>query len=396
VPASQRDINFFDRAVVEDPFPYYEEIRSAGRVVWNDLLRAWMVTGFEDCKAVLSEPSRFSNAQYRDPAKVWWFEAPNMVMADPPDNRRLRQPLAPMFTRGSVARLEARAIEVVDDLLAAMVASPGGFDIIRDFTMIPTVILAEMIGVPRSRQEDFRRWSSTIAGSLAYGNEDPQALERMRQASAELKLYLEEELEQHRREPSDDLLSHMLQLPPDLRMNDAEIRSTISVLLLAGYDTTAKLMSNCLVVLERHPAQRRLLVDDPTLIPAAIEEVLRWCGVLHGVLRTVEDDTDLFGTPVAKGQMVCTMPAAANHDPDRWPDPMRFDIRREQKPHLGFGHGHHLCIGAPLARLETKIALERLLRLAPQYSLRDVDYGKAWFVRGPERGLLQVTVPAPA
>lgn len=231
---------------------------------------------------------------------------------------------------------------------------------------------------------------------LAYGNEDPQALERMRQASAELKLYLEEELEQHRRAPSDDLLSSMLQLPSELRMSDAEIRSTISVLLLAGYDTTAKLMSNCLVVLERHPDQRRLVVDDPTLIPAAIEEVLRWCGVLHGVLRTVEEDTDLCGTTVAKGQMVCTMPAAANRDPDRWPDPLRFDIRREQKPHLGFGHGHHLCIGAPLARLETKIALDRLLRLAPEYSLRDVDYGKAWFVRGPERGMFQVTVPAPA
>jgi cytochrome P450 len=395
MPGNEQSINFFDRAVVEDPYPHYEQVRSAGPIVWNDLLRVWMVTGFEDCKTVLSDPSRFSNAQYRDPAKVWWFEAANMVMADPPDHRRLRQPLSPMFTRGAVARLEARIADVVDELLAPMVASPDGFDIIRDFTMIPTVILAEMIGVPRSRQEDFRRWSSTIAGSLAYGNEDPEALARMQRATEELRVYLEEEFERHRRTQPDDLLTYMLQLPPELRMSDAEIRSTISVLLLAGYDTTAKLMSNCLVELERHADQRRLLADDPALIPVAIEEVLRWCGVLHGVLRTVEHDMELLGADVAKGQMVCTMPAAANRDPDRWPDPLRFDIRREQKPHLGFGHGHHLCIGAPLARLETKIALERLLRVAPEYSLRDVDYGKGWFIRGPERGLLQVTAPAP-
>jgi cytochrome P450 len=396
VAAIQRDIDFFDRAVVEDPFPHYEEVRAAGRVVWNDMLHAWMVTGFDDCKTVLGDPSRFSNAQYRDPAKVWWFEAPNMVMADPPDHRRLRQPLSPMFARGAVARLQGRVADVVDELLAPLVSAPDGFDIIRDFTMIPTVILAEMIGVPRSRQEDFRRWSSTIAGSLAYGNEDPAARARMREASEELRLYLEEEFERHRRTQPDDLLTYMLRLPPDLRMSDAEIRSTISVLLLAGYDTTAKLMSNSLVVLARQPAQRRLLADDPGLIPVAVEEVLRWCGVLHGVLRTVEHDTELLGVTLRKGQMVCTMPAAANRDPERWPDPLRFDIRREQKPHLGFGHGHHLCIGAPLARLETKIALERLLLIAPGYTLRDIDYGKGWFVRGPESGLLRATAPAPA
>lgn len=395
MPAPTVNIDLFDPGVVRDPYPHYEAVRAAGRVVWNERLQAWMVPGFEDCKTVLGDPSRFSNAQYRDPAKVWWFEATNMVMADPPEHRRLRNPLSPMFTRGAVARLSGRVSDVVDDLLAPLVANADGFDIIRDLTMIPTVVLAEMIGVPRERQEDFRRWSSTIAGSLSYGNEDPDALARMRRASEELTAYLAEEFERHRREEPDDLLTYMLQQPPDMRMTDAEIRSTISVLLLAGYDTTAKLMSNCVVVLAEHPDQRRALVEDPARVPAAIEEVLRWCGVLHGVMRTVEHDTELAGTSVAAGQMVCTLPAAANRDPERWVDPLTFDIGREQKPDLGFGHGHHLCIGASLARLETRIALERLLHLAPEYLLRDVDYGKGWFVRGPERGLLQVAAPAP-
>ncbi|HLN05179.1 MAG TPA: cytochrome P450, partial [Acidimicrobiales bacterium] len=299
-----------------------------------------------------------------------------------------------MFTRTAVGRLEEPVTDIVNELLEPLVATGEDFDVIRDFTMIPTVVLAGMIGVPKERREDFRRWSSTIAGSLAYGNEDPQALERMRQATDELKDYLTEEVQRHRQEQPDDLLTAMLQAPPEARMSDDEIRSTISVLLLAGHDTTAKLMANCLVVLERDPDQRRLLVNDPSLIPAAIEEVLRWCGVLHGVLRTVERDTEIAGIAVSEGQMVCTMPAAANRDPDRWSDAHRFDIRREQKAHLGFGHGPHTCIGAPLARLETKIALERLLCLAPDYELRDVDYGSAWFIRGPQRGLIHLPAAA--
>ena len=393
---SRVNINFFDPAVIEDPFPQYEDVRAAGRIVWNDAMQAWMVPGYDDCKTVFTEPDRFSSAHYRDPENVWWFETPNMVMVDPPGHHRLRNPLAPMFTRTAVARWEDHIGEVVDELLAPLAAGDGEFDIIRDFTMIPTVVLAQMIGVPAERHQDFRRWSSTIAGSLAYGREDPDARERMRIAGEELKLYLDEELERHRRDQPDDVLTAMLQLPPDVALSDAEIRSTISVLLLAGYDTTAKLMANSLVVLERHPDQRALLVDDPMLVPTAIEEVLRWCGVLHGVMRFVERDTVFLGAEITKGQMVCTMPAAANRDPSRWTDPLSFDVGRTPRANLAFGYGHHLCIGAPLARLETKVAIERLLRLVPEYRLRDVDYGNAWFIRGPERGLLDVGVHAGA
>lgn len=387
---SRFDIDFFAREVVEDPFEIYEQIRAAGPVVWNEALRAWMLPRFEHCVRVLSDPGRFSVAIYRDPEKVWWYEAPNMVMVDPPEQNRLRKPLMPMFTRSAVTRWEHRVGEVVDELLAPLAAGSGDYDVIRDFALIPTVILAEMIGVPKERQEDFRRWSSIIAGSLTYGHEDAATRDAMGAASDELRLYLDEEFDRHRREQPEDLLTAMLNLPPESAMTEAEIRSAISVLLLAGYDTTSKLMSNCLVVLERHPGQRRLLADNPALVPAAIEEVLRWWGVLHGVQRTAEEDTVMAGTPISKGQVVCTMPAAANRDPGRWPDPSTFDIRREQKAHLGFGHGTHLCIGAWLARLETKVALERLLRLAPEYSLHDVDYGNAWFIRGPQRGLIRM------
>lgn len=382
------NINFFEPEVIADPFPAYEEVRSAGPVVWNDAMGMWMVPGFDDCRAVLADYGRFSNAHYRDREKVWWFEANNMVMVEPPEHHRLRNPLAPMFTRSAVAGLRDQVGRTVDGLLDPLRQGDAELDIIGDFTMIPVVVLAEMIGVPEDRRQDFRRWSSTIAGSLAYGLEDPESLSRMKEASDELSSYLAEEIDRHRRDRPEDLLTAMLDQSPETGMSDAEIRSAVCVLLLAGYDTTAKLMANCLVVLDQHPHQRRRLAARPELIPAAVEEVLRWCGVLHGVLRTVESTTELGGQVIQAGDIVCTLPAAANRDPGRWADPERFDIDREAKAHLGFGHGPHLCIGAALARLETTVALERLLRLAPEYRLSDVDYGKAWFLRGPERGRL--------
>jgi cytochrome P450 len=182
----------------------------------------------------------------------------------------------------------------------------------------------------------------------------------------------------------------MLQSP----MTEAEIVSTSILLLVAGYDTTAKVMSNCVVALERNPEQRRMLAEDPSLVPAAIEEVLRWWGLLQATPRRVATDTELAGTAVSKGEIVYSFLGAANRDPGRWPDPERFDILREPKSHMAFGYGPHLCIGAPLARLEIKVALERLLALAPRYTLRDVDFGHSWMNRGPERGIVEPGTPA--
>jgi hypothetical protein len=177
--------------------------------------------------------------------------------------------------------------------------------------------------------------------------------------------------------------------------SEAEIRSSAVNLLLAGYDTTAKLMGECLVALERYSDQRRLVAENLALVPNAIEEVLRCHGATHGIVREVVRHTMLGGAELQAGDRLYLLLIAANRDPSRWPDPQRFDVRREFKlhlgqPHLGFGLGPHICIGAPLARLETKVALETLLRLAPEYSLRDIDYGNTFFVRGPEGGVINV------
>jgi cytochrome P450 len=153
-------------------------------------------------------------------------------------------------------------------------------------------------------------------------------------------------------------------------------------------------MSNCLQALEQHPDQRRLLIEDPSLIPGAIAEVLRWVGSTQAVVRQVRQDTVLADTQLEAGDILYTLLIAANRDPSRWSDPHRFDIRREVKPNLAFGTGPHVCLGAPLARLETKVAVEALLRIAPEYHLRDIDYGNGFFARGAEHGVIERKAPS--
>lgn len=166
------DVNLYESAVVEDPYPLYERIRAAGRVVRNETLNCWMIPGFADCTAVLTDNGERFSPLNSDPELITWFDAPNMMMVDGAEHFRLRRCLAPVFSRKSVARWERRVTEVVDDLLAPLVDGAEGFDLIADFTTIPTVIVAEMLGVPKERHQDFRQWSHLIVSNLSFGHED--------------------------------------------------------------------------------------------------------------------------------------------------------------------------------------------------------------------------------
>ncbi|MDA8047237.1 MAG: cytochrome P450 [Actinomycetota bacterium] len=390
MPSKQVDTNFFDPAYMEDPFPLYEEVRAVGNVVWNQLLEGWVVVGYEEGLSVLTDDGGRFTTLSGDPEITFWFEAPNMIATDGPEHRRLRNALAPLFTRREVARWEARITEVVGRLVDPMTTGGSSFDLIADFTTLPTLIVAEMLGVPADRQEDLQRWSHDIVTNLAFGMEDEAGRDLLRRAATEINEYLREEIERHRRDQPDDLLTAMIRMEGADSMSSGEIRSTAVLLLAAGYDTTAKTMGNALIALERNPDQRRLVASDLSLVPAAIEESLRWFGPVQWLPRVAATGTTVGDTDVEAGQRVYVFPAAANRDPRRWSRPECFDVRREVKAHLGFGYGPHLCLGAPLARLEARVALERLLLLAPEYRLGNVDFGRSLFVRGPESGTLDI------
>ncbi|MBO0728195.1 MAG: cytochrome P450 [Acidimicrobiaceae bacterium] len=386
----QVDSNFFDPSYLDDPYPFYEDIRAVGNVVWNDIVKGWVIVGFDEATTIMADGGEKVAILSGDPEITFWFEGPNMIAVDGTDHKRLRGALAPLFTRAATAKWESRVREVVNSLLAPLVSGNESFDLISDFTVLPTVIVSEMLGVPEDRQADFQRWSHDIVTNLAFGLEDEESLTVLRRAATEMNEFLKHEIKRHEREQTDDLFSYMTRLDGERAMSADEIRSTAVLLMAAGYDTTAKAMSNTLIALECNPDQRRMVVEDPSLVPAAIEESLRWYGPVQWNPRKAKQDMVLGGQKISTGDVIYPLNAAANRDPRRWPDPGRFDVHREQRTHLGFGYGPHLCLGAPLARLEAKVAIEELLRLAPEYHLRDLDFGKSRFIRGPERGVIEV------
>ncbi len=385
----QLDLDFSDPLLVDDPFSVCEAIRAAGRVVWNGALRGWMIPGFDDCLEVLSDDGeRFVSVGSRLPEVTFWFDASNMIVAEGPDHRRLRRGLARYFTTAAIERSwEPRVREVVEELLAPLAEGHTNIDLVADFTKIPAVIVGEMLGVPEERHEDLRRWSSAVVGNLSFGHETADERQVMDEAIAECSEYMGEEIERHRRDEPDDLLTVIVNMPD---WTEDEIRSSAMNLVLAGYDLAAKLLGECLVALERHPDQRRVVAKEPALIPNAIEEVLRWHSPAQATVRLTARETTLAGTQLREGDVLYVLRIAANRDPARWPNPDRFDVRRPFQPHLGFGVGPHVCIAAPLARLVTAVALETLLRVAPEYQLRDIEYGRAFFTRGPEKGVIQI------
>lgn len=382
------DVDFKDPSFIADPFPIYEQIRNVGRVVWNGTVNAWMVTSYDDCVRILGDSDAREFRQVDDLDILFWFDAPNMITVDGSEHQRLRAGLVPYFTRRAVAQLEDRVAAVVDRLLVPL-ARQGDFDI-AELTMLPTVIVGEMFGVPADRFDDLRRWSSVVTGNVSYGHEAADLRVRMQQAVRELNDYLSHEIERHRRGSFDDLLSVMLAMP-DWSME--ELRSSAVNILLASYDTTAKLISMCLIALQEHPEQRRLVANDLSLVPTAIEEVLRWSTIAQMLHRKVVHDVEFAGAEMGAGDSVYVILAAGNRDASRWPEPATFDVLREYRSHLGFGYGPHLCIGMHLARIETKVALERVLTLAPDYQFRDIVFHGAIGLRGPDEG--RVT-PAPA
>ena len=194
----QLDTNFFDPSYVEDPFPLYEEIRAVGNVVWNDVLGGWAVVGYDECLSVVTNAGGHFVQLSGDPELTFWFEAPNMIGVDGPEHRRLRGALAPLFTRSAVAKWETRISEVVKELLSPLVAGNDSFDLIADFTTLPTLIVSEMLGVPEARYDDFQRWSHDIVTNLSFGHEDAESLEILRRAATEINAYFKDEIERHR------------------------------------------------------------------------------------------------------------------------------------------------------------------------------------------------------
>ncbi len=372
----------FDPDLHSDPYPIYRRMRERDPVHRSNLVGGWVLTRYADVLESLRHPmlssderndSRHAKAEARM-RRLGLLDdqqgniATSMLRLDPPDHTRLRKLVSKAFTPRSISRLETRLRGVVAERLDR-VAERGELDVIRDLaTPLPVIAIAELIGVPLEDRERFKHWSDEIALSVGFAN--VSQVRRMVAASRELRAYFDHQLEERRLAPRDDLMSALLQAEDaGDKLSRAELLSTLELLLVAGNETTTNLIGNGLLALLRNPDQLELLRREPELLPAAIEELIRYDGPVQATSRVALEDLELAGAPVRRGESLIVLLGSANHDPERFPDPERLDLCRGDNPHLGFGHGVHFCLGSSLARLEARLALGALVERFPGLKL---------------------------
>jgi cytochrome P450 len=288
-------------------------------------------------------------------------------MIDGEEHRRIRSLVSKAFTPRRVEALRPRIEAAVEELLDP-VAARGEMELVHDLAHpLPVIVIAELLGVPLEDRDRFRVWSSEVAEIL-----DPlsgrEGLDPAWRGAEGLAGYFRELLAERRRAPKDDLLSAMLASEEAGRgLEETDLLSLCGLLLAAGHETTTNLIGNAVLALLRHPGEKKRLLDDPTLIPGAIEEFLRFDSPVQLTDRVISEDLDFRGHRFRKGQLAICLLGAANHDPERFPDPERLDVTRADRGHLAFGLGPHVCLGAPLARLEGELAIGGLLRRFPNF-----------------------------
>jgi cytochrome P450 len=387
------NLSFREPGFNQDPFPVLEEIRRAGPVVYNQQRGTWMLTSYPDVARVLGDARRY--AQGETEAFTDFFGGPTMETIDDPERHdAIRGVWAEDFQRGSLESqrpLVERVVAEQLDPFVERVRSGEAVDAVTAMTRnIPTLVIANMLGIETTMFGQFSAWSDAMGaiaeGALDTSHHGMETIMAGRQATAELNAYIAGQVEDRRRHPTDDLVGKMVSAEfAKTAMTEQEIIASNTQLVFAGNETTAKLMAHALVTLAAHPDQRRLLVNDRSLVPQAVEEIHRWQTITQFIDRDVrETDVELRGVTIGRGSVVTPMQGAANRDPDRWDAPSTFDITRPPRQHLGFGFGMHSCLGLNLARLEAQVWLDRLVDQLPDFELaEEVDYGSNFQLRGP-------------
>jgi len=393
------------RQVIRDPYPIYDRMREAGRVL-STPYGMKLVHRYEDVREVHLDHERFSmgalgramgggdsggsNGGGMSMGGPDFFGAQTMLTTDPPDHERLRRVVNRAFTPRSIADIEPRVRDICRRLLAPL-SNGEPFDIVADFAApLPTIVIAELLGIPSEDGAKFREWTEAITGTDIRGRTDPG---RVGTFANELRDYLLAQIEQRKAEPTDDLIGRMVAANEEQLMSDAEVVASCVLLLIAGNETTMRLITNMTLTLSRHPDQLERLVADRSMLADAVEETLRYESPVQMIFRGVKQDTEVAGTPLRKGELVFTMLAAANRDPDAFERADTYDVGRKDNLHVAFGHGIHYCLGAPLARRETRVAFEELLDVVPNFRVltddADLEYPAMLLLRSPRSLVIQ-------
>ncbi len=387
-----------------DPHTTWRALREAEPVYRSRVFGAWILTRYSDALDVLRDRN-FTTDRSRVPmmrlvrrlaGRDADFAAQlerNLLMIDGPDHRRLRGLVSKAFTPRRVEQLRPRLQAIVDDLLDRA-GEAGEMELIGDLANpLPVVAIAELLGVPPEDGPLFRSWATELV-QLLDPFQGQGGFEPMRRANHELFEYFRPLLAARRAEPRDDLLSAMIAAEDDGRsLEELDLLALCALLLVAGHETTSNLVGNAVIALLRNPGERKRLQDDPGLIGSAVDEFLRYDGPIQLTDRVALADCEIGGRAIRRGQVVAVSLAAANRDPDRFPDPDRLDLARADNHHLAFGQGNHFCLGSQLAKLEAEIAVGSLVRRFPDLDgdPETVVWRRSMILRGPESVALRLS-----
>lgn len=369
----------------QDPQGLFARLRSSAPVtpvITPEGVRAWLVTRYDDVRAALADPrlakdwvTHMTPEDFDinvDPVQA--FLDVHMLNVDPPDHTRLRRLVLKAFTPGRATSLQPRMIAVTDELLDAMEQGPAETELIEAYAFPMSVtVICELIGVPVADRESFRAWSDTVLSSRGTRAETRAAAEAMHGYFAHL-------VAERRRAPADDLLSALIAARDSGdSLTENELHSMLFLLLVAGHETMVNLIAGGVLALLLNPAELKRVRDDPSLLPAAIEELLRFANPLnHATERFTLEPVTIGGIEIPAREWVMLATSSANRDPGRFDDGDRLDVGRDTSGHLGFGHGIHYCLGAPMARLEGEIAFGRLLARFPDLALAVPESSLRW------------------
>jgi pimeloyl-[acyl-carrier protein] synthase len=380
-PAEDRVLSLYqllDPEVLANPYPLYHKLRSRDPVHWDPFLHAWVVTRYADVVNVLHHfsadrtptPEQLSALNLSALNPIAEVMVRQMLFLDPPDHTRLRALASAAFTPRRVEQLRSHIQEVMDRLLDAVV-SKGSMDVIADFAgPAPAIVTAELLGVPAADHTQLKEWSQDFAEMLGNFQHNPDRFPRVLRSVENLCTYFRSAMREQQTHPRDGLVQAMMSAEIEgARLTEEEIIANLIVTMVGGLETTTNLIGNGVLTLLRHPAELARLRADSSLIPSAVEELLRYESPSQHTARLAPADVELGGKRIRRRQAVIAVMGAGNRDPKRFPEPDLFDLTRKNNQHLAFGWAAHFCFGAALARLEGQIAFATILRRLPQLEL---------------------------
>jgi pimeloyl-[acyl-carrier protein] synthase len=371
--------HLLDPEVLANPYPLFHRLRVEAPVHWDAFLHTWVVTRYVDVLEVLHN---FSADRTHTPEKleamglaqigpIAQLMVKQMLFMDPPGHTRLRSLASQAFSPARVAVLRTHIREIVNRLLDKVQAK-GQMDIIADLgDPLPAIVTAEMLGVPLEDRHQLKAWSTNFAEMLGNFQHNPEHAARMLRTVQDMTSYFHDRIREMKNIPHDGLVHSLMTAEIDGdRLTEEEVVANSIVTMVGGLETTTNLIGNGVLTLLRNPGEMQKLTEDSSLIPTAVEEMLRYESPSQHTGRLAPKDVEWEGKVIRKGQAVMAVMAAANRDPNRFPDPDRFDVARADNRHLAFGYAAHFCFGAALARVEGQEAFEALVRRFPALELQ--------------------------